>query len=102
MKNLYKKNSNLVKSERKRFLFSKNEICLSSFNLLLDCDFSKVRLKRVLFSMYRQFLNHSLVSVNNNCIMTGNNKSIYKEFRFSRIALRKSLNFGLISGIKHL
>ena len=100
MKKFYKNVSSLLRDERKRYAFSKNEIYFLSFNLLMECNFSKKKLRKCLFSMNKQILNHSLTSVNNRCLITGKGKSIYKEFRFSRIVFRKMADSGLLSGVK--
>jgi ribosomal protein S14 len=100
MKKFYKNASPLLRDERRRYLFSNNEICFLSFNLLLETNFSKTKLRKCLFSMNRQFLNHSLTSVINRCLITGKSKSIYKEFRVSRITFRKIADSGLFTGVK--
>jgi succinate dehydrogenase (ubiquinone) iron-sulfur subunit len=100
VKKFYKNTSLSLRDGRKRFLFSNNEICFLSFKLLLESNFSKMKLKKHLFSMNRQILNHSLTSVNNRCLITGKGKSIYKEFRLSRIIFRKAADSGLLAGVK--
>jgi len=100
MKNFYKNASFCLKDKQKRNLFSKNEVCLFSYNLLLESSFSKAGLKNCIFSMNNQFLNHSLIAIENRCLITGKSKSIYKEFRLSRVSIRKAADSGLISGVK--
>jgi ribosomal protein S14 len=100
MKKIYKITSSLLKNERKRYLFLNNEICNLSFKLLLESNFSKKKIKRSLSILDSQLLNSSLTSINNICLFSGKNRSIYREFRLSRTSFRKLVDFGLLTGIK--
>jgi small subunit ribosomal protein S14 len=42
----------------------------------------------------------SKVRVTNRCILTGRSKSVHRQFKISRIALRNLASMGLISGVR--
>lgn len=49
------------------------------------------------FSLHR---NSSISRVENKCILTGRSRSIYRDFRLSRMQLRHLASFGLLMGVK--
>ena len=54
-----------------------------------------------LFNIQINFSNSlKLSTIRNKCIITGRSRSVYKDFRLSRMQLRHLASFGLLMGIK--
>ena len=45
-------------------------------------------------------VNSSISRIRNRCVLTGRGRSIYRDFRLSRMQLRHMASFGLLMGVK--
>ena len=92
-----------LKSLRLRSNFKKNELqfIINKF-LFIYLLANKYFNKFTIFdkNLIKLFFSLNLKKIKNRCIITNRNKVSNKFFAVSRILLRSSLKFGIISGIK--
>nr|YP_009118094.1 ribosomal protein S14 [Malawimonas californiana]AJF22886.1 ribosomal protein S14 [Malawimonas californiana] len=90
----------LIKDNKKRVMFNKLEYkrrCLKSIihsSLLSD----NIKIK-AMYSLNKLSRSSSIVRVHNRCVLSGRPKSIYSDFKVSRIMLRELALNGLMPGI---
>jgi ribosomal protein S14 len=95
------KNKYILKDRKNRIHFSKKEKKRLILKYILDHSNKLImnQRKKISFQLFL-FKNCSKTKLQNRCLLTGRKRSVYRDFRLSRIKLKEMSNKGMISGLK--
>jgi len=88
------------KDKKRRELFRKNELKRNYLKAIINNSSISGHTKlNAMLKLTRMPKDSSVVRVKNRCIITGRARSVYRDFKISRIILRKYAHSGLLPGI---
>ncbi len=89
--------SAVTRDKKRRLLFKEFEEKRLALKILQRVNPLDVRVQQSLSELP---LNSSRTRVRNRCVITGRSRSVWRDFRISRIQLRKLAVEGLLMGVK--
>lgn len=90
----------LIKDNNNRILFKKYEYKKRYLKAILKNSLLTDNIKiKAMYQLNKLPRSCSIVRIHNRCVISGRSKSIYRDFKISRIVLRNFALNGLIPGI---